>query len=90
VESSLVFIIWLRALLPLLIVAIAFYALIIKPLEKHRHARRFSETLCPGMRVVTHDGRAGVVVIVLQATVIIAFDDGTKVEVLKQQLRGQV
>lgn len=89
-EYSLVFVVWLRALLPLFIVAITFYVLIIKPLEKHHHARRFIATLCPGVRIVTREGRNGVIVIVLQASVIIEFDDGTKAEVLKQNLHGEV
>lgn len=81
------FIIWLQALIPLVVLAIAFYMLIFKRLEKQRSEQSFLSELNFGMRVrIKGNRRAGTITAIMKSSVIIAFDDGTKSEVLKFRL----
>lgn len=76
-------------LLPLAFVLLIFYFLLWRPQSKRQKAHsQFVDALKKGDSVVTDGGMLGSVVRVKDKTVVVEIAKGTKVELLKQSIRG--
>lgn len=68
---------------------LTFYSLIIIPAKsQHRQLSLIKDQLKPGVRIITHSGISGIVILVLNKTLIIEQKDGLKTEVLKISVKA--
>jgi len=70
-------------------ILLTFYSLIIIPAKSQRRQLSFiKDKLKPGVKIITHSGIAGTVILVLDKTLIVEQRDGLKVEILKLSVKA--
>jgi preprotein translocase YajC subunit len=76
-----------RATIPLFLVAVSWFFQIIQKQDKQSQKESSVEKMLkPGVTIFTIDGRSGIVLQILEKTLIVELSDGEKTELFKQTI----